>query len=409
MRNSNSLSAAFVRAVKAHGAYSDGIGLTLRVDRSGKRWVQRVTINGRRHNIGLGGYPVVSLAKARDLALANAQAIRDGRNPIVEKRQAREERRKPDKPTFSEAAAKVIESRRPTWRNAKHGAQWSSTLGTYAYPIIGKKPVDEVNTADILAVLTPIWVVKSETASRVRQRMETVFDWIIAQGWRQDNPASRSITKALPIVKRSKKHHKSLPYPEVPAALATIKESTAEPATKLCMEFLVLTAARSGEARSASWAEIDWQDGSWTVPAERMKADREHKVPLSSEALGVLQTAWEMSGDYELIFQGTQPNKPLSDMTLLRLVQRLEIPCVVHGFRSSFRTWAGELRVADRDVCEAALAHQLGEEVEAAYLHTEFFDLRRALMEIWGEYVITGETHIRTDGLRTDVRTTGPA
>jgi integrase len=387
MRNSNSLSAAFVRTATAHGAYSDGNGLTLRVDSSGKRWIQRVTIGGKRHNLGLGGYPVVSLAKARTSAVANALAIREGRNLITEKRQAREESRKPDKPTFAHAASRVIELRRPTWRNVKHGAQWTSTLETYAYPIIGQKLVDEVTTADILSVLTPIWVDKAETAARVRQRMETVLDWVVAQGWRQDNPASRSITKALPRVRRLKENYKALPYADVPAALAKVRESTADPSTKLCMEFLILTAVRSGEARMARWNEIDWQERSWTIPPERMKAAREHSVPLSRRAVEVLRAAREISGNDELIFRASRRSKPLSDMTLLRLVQRLEIPCVVHGFRSSFRTWAGELRVADSDVCEAALAHQLDDKTEKAYVRTEFFELRRELMERWAGYI----------------------
>ena len=387
MRNSNSLSAAFIRTVTAHGAYSDGNGLTLRVDKSGKRWVQRVTIDSKRHNIGLGAYPAVPLAKARGLAAANAQAIREGLNPIAEKRQEREESRRPDKPTFAYAASEVIELRRPTWRNVKHAAQWSSTLETYAYPIIGKKFVDDVTTADILSVLTPIWVDKSETAARVRQRMETVFDWVVAQGWRQDNPASRSITKALPKVRRLKENYKALPYTNVPAALTKIRESTADPSTKLCLEFLILTAVRSGEARMARWSEIDWQERSWTIPPERMKAAREYSVPLSRRAVEVLQAAWEQSSNDELIFVASRRKKPLSDMTLLRLLQRLEVPCVVHGFRSSFRTWAGDLRVADRDVCEAALAHQIDDETERAYVRTEFFELRRNLMERWAEYL----------------------
>ena len=397
-RNSNSLSAAFVRTVVAHGAYTDGNGLTLRVDNAGKRWIQRVTIDGKRHNLGLGGYPAVALARARELATANAQAIRQGRNPISEKRQAREESRRPNRPTFSEAAEQVIELRRETWRNAKHAAQWCNTLATYAHPSIGKKFVDEVTTADILAVLTPIWVGKSETAARVRQRMETVFDWVVAQGWRPDNPASRSITKALPKVRRLKDNYKALPYADVPTALAKVRESSADPPTKLCLEFLILTAVRSGEARMARWNEIDWQERSWTIPPERMKAAREHSVPLSRRALDVLQAAWEMSGDDELIFGASRRSKPLSDMTLLRLLQRLEIPCVVHGFRSSFRTWAGELRVADRDVCEAALAHQLDDQTERAYVRTEFFELRRALMERWSEYLTTSNGGVADGG-----------
>ena len=217
--------------------------------------------------------------------------------------------------------------------------------------------------------------------------METVFDWVVAQGWRQDNPASRSITKALPKVRRLKENYKALPYPNVPAALTKIRESTADPSTKLCLEFLILTAVRSGEARMARWSEIDWQERSWTIPPERMKAAREHSVPLSRRAVEVLQAAWELSSNDELIFVASRRNKPLSDMTLLRLLQRLEVPCVVHGFRSSCRTWAGDLRVADRDVCEAALAHQIDDETERAYVRTEFFELRRNLMERWAEYL----------------------
>ena len=250
-KKSNSLSPAFVRTVKSHGNYGDGNGLTLLVDKSGKRWIQRVTINGRRRNIGLGGFPAVSLAEARDQATANAKAIRDGLDPILEKRRARELALKPTIPTFAVAANRVIDDRRATWRNPKHAAQWSSTLETYAHPKIGNTPVGRVTTADILSILAPLWVAKHETATRVRQRLETIFDWVIAQGWRLDNPASRSITKALPKVKRQRKHRKALPHVEVPAAVKKARDSGVDLSTKLCFEFLVLTAARSGEARLA--------------------------------------------------------------------------------------------------------------------------------------------------------------
>ena len=365
------------------------------MDKSGKRWVQRVTINGKRHNIGLGSYRLVSLAEARDNALANAQTIRHGRDPVLEKRQALEESRRLDKPTFAVAAETVIELRRPTWRNAKHSAQWSSTLTTYAFPIIGSKLVDEVDTADVLSVLTRIWVDKPETASRVRQRMETVFDWVIAQGWRQDNPAAQPITKALPKVKRKKKHFKALPYADVPRAGKKVRECSADTSTKLCLEFLILTAARSGEARSAQWQEIDWQELWWTIPPERMKADREHNVPLSRRSVEVLQAAWTISGGGDLIFPASRRNKSLSDMTLLRLLQRQDIPCVVHGYRSSFLTWALELSGEEREVRKTALAHDPDDDdTEMAYIRSYLFDRRRPFMESWAEFICAGVARI---------------
>ncbi len=390
MKKSNSLSPAFVRTVGARGAYSDGNGLTLRVDKSGKRWVQRVTIAGRRHNMGLGGYPVVPLAKAREWAFINAQAIREGRNPISERRQAREEARKQEKPTFSEAARMVIDERRNTWRNVKHRAQWSSTLETYAYPIIGKMLVDEVKTDHILRILSPIWNDKHETATRVRQRMDTIFAWVKAKGWRQDNPAERSITEALPKVKRRRKHHKALAHAEVPAAVSKVRECSADLSTKLCFEFLVLTAARSGEARQARWEEIDWKELSWTIPPSRMKADREHKVPLSLRAVDILQTAKETCGENELIFPSSRKGKPLSDMTLLRLLQRLEIPCVVHGFRSSFVTWFLETEDELREVRKTALAHDADDDdTEMAYIRTQLYEKRKPVMERWARFLTT--------------------
>lgn len=252
-RTHQTLSAAMVRTVSKPGMYSDGNGLNLRVERTGtKQWVQRVTVAGKRTVLGLGGYPAVSLADARELAAANQRTIKQGRDPLVEKRQAAEEQRRPAVPSFSEAAARVIEIRRPTWSNAKHRAQWSSTLATYAHPLIGRKPVDEITTGDVLAILTPIWTTKPETASRVRQRLEAVFDWVIAQGWRPENPAGKAVTRALPRVSRVKRHHAALPVPDVPAALKTVRESEADTATRLAFEILALTAARSGEARLAT-------------------------------------------------------------------------------------------------------------------------------------------------------------
>ena len=248
------------KALDKPGRHRAGDGLYLNVSPSGsKSWVQRIVVHGRRRDIGLGPYPAVSLARAREIAHDNRSAIAQGRDPVAEKREAREAglRRAPSIPTFAEAAARVIELRRPTWSNARHAAPWENTLSTYAHPVIGNKTVDSITPADAMAVLTPIWTTKPETASRVRQRMETVMDWAITHGYRLDNPAGRSLLKVLPPVKRLKEHRQALPYAQVPDAMALIGESTADIPTKLAFEFLVLTASRSVEVRAAEWTEID--------------------------------------------------------------------------------------------------------------------------------------------------------
>ena len=384
----NALSAVFVKSVQETGTYSDGGGLNLRVEKSGaKYWFQRVTIDRKRRNLGLGGYPIVSLAEARKAALLNTRMIREGRDPMAEKREAIAARQRPPTPTFAEAAATVIEMRRPTWSNSKHAAQWSSTLETYAFPKVGSKLVTDITTADILAVLTPVWTRKPETASRVRQRMETVLDWAVAQGYRIDNPANRSIAKVLPRMPRTKQHHQALHYCKVPSAMEKVRQSTADPVTKLAFEFLVLTAARSGEVRLATWDEIDWDERKWTAPAEHMKARREHKVPLSKRSIEVLRLAEELSdGSSDLVFPGLR-GKPLSDMVFTSMLRRLEIPAVAHGFRSSFKGWCLECTDTRSELSKAALAHNLGDPTEQAYTRTDLFEPRRELMEMWADFV----------------------
>ena len=274
MENLNALSAKTLRKPGRHRA---GDGLYLNVSPSGsKSWVQRIVIHGRRRDIGLGSYPAVSLADAREIAHDNRTAVAQGRDPVAEKREARQAglRSAPSVPTFSEAAALVIELRRPTWSSARHAAQWENTLAAYANPVIGNKTVDSITPADAMEVLTPIWTAKPETASRVRQRMETVMDWAITQGYRLDNPAGRSLLRVLPPVKRLKEHRQALPYAQVPGAMARVRESTADISTKLAFEFLVLTASRSVEVRAAEWSEVDWEAATWEVPASRMKARR---------------------------------------------------------------------------------------------------------------------------------------
>lgn len=383
------LSAVFVRQVSEPGRYSDGNGLYLMVQPSGsKQWVQRLTIRGKRSDIGLGGVSYVSLAEARDLAAENKKLARAGGDPLRAKREAEAVL------TFEEAARKVHEMHKPTWKNSKHASQFINTLKTYAFPKIGARQVSDVTTADVLGVLQPIWLEKPETARRVRQRIGTVMKWAVAQGWRQDNPAE-NIGQALPRHKATKKHRKALPYAQVSECIAAVQASNAWPATKLALEFLVLTAARSGEVREARWEEIEFHCGdtaetatsaTWAIPAERMKMARPHRVPLYGRALEVLREAEALRGTSGLIFPSMR-DKPLSDMTLSKLVKELGFDADVHGFRTSFRTWAQEQTNFPREVAEAALAHVIKDKSEAAYARSDVFEKRRKMMESWAGYL----------------------
>ena len=390
------LNALSPKTLSKPGRHRAGDGLYLNVSPSGsKSWVQRIVIHGRRRDIGLGPYPAVSLGRARDIARDNRTAISQGRDPVAEKREARQAglRRAPSIPTFSEAAARVIELRRPTWSNARHAAQWENTLAAYAHPVIGNKTVDSITPADAMAVLTPIWTTKPETASRVRQRMETVMDWAITHGYRLDNPAGRSLLKVLPPVKRLKEHRQALPYAQVPDAVARVRESTADMPTKLAFEFLVLTAGRSVEVRVAEWTEIDWEAAIWEVPAARMKARRPHRVPLPGRAMEILRDASRFGDGQGLVFPSARSGNAASPTTFIALLRRLGIPAVPHGFRSSFRDWVIEKTSTPWAVAEAALAHNVGTSTEAAYMRSDLFDQRRALMDAWSDYVTGRNQH----------------
>ena len=376
------LSAAFVRSVSAPGKYFDGHGLFLRVEANGaKRWVQRIVIRGKRTEIGLGSASLISLAEARLSALDNRRVARQGGDPLQAKREAAAVL------TFEEAARKVHALHLPTWRNEKHGDQFINTLTTYAFPHFGKQRVADVTTAQVLAALTPIWTEKPETARRVRQRIGAVMKWAVAQGWRQDNPAE-SISRALPRHdRRAVKNRKALPYDEVAGALAKVRASGAGLSTKLCFEFLVLTAARSGEARGALWSEIDLDRAEWTIPAERMKAKRQHRVPLSPRAVEVLREAQALDDGSGLAFPGTRAGRPLSDMTLSKLLKELGIDAHVHGFRTSFKTWAQEQTSFANEVSEAALAHVVKDKAEAAYARSDLYEKRAHLMSRWQRHL----------------------
>ncbi len=363
-----------------HERISDGGTLFLQVTPTGaKCWVQVVQVRGRRHTVGLGGYPLTSLQEAREAAFENRKAARRGIPP------AKRGGRRPGAPTFEEAAAEVLATQAKTWKaDGKSEAQWKSSLAAYAHPVIGRLRVGDVTSADVVAVLEPIWTTKRETARRVKHRIGKVMDWAVVHGHRADNPC-RAVEAALPRGGARPRHHRALPYAEVAAAVAAVRASAAWRGTRLAFEFLVLTAARSGEARLATWDEVDMEAGVWTVPGERMKMGREHRVPLSDAALDVLAAARESGAD-GLVFPGPK-GKVLSDATIGKLLRQRGVQAVPHGFRSSFRDWGAERTDFPREVLEAALAHGVGSKVEAAYARTDHFERRRALMDAWAAYL----------------------
>ena len=378
------LSATRVRALKQPGRYSDGGGLHLYISKAERKsWVLRITIDGRRRDIGLGAFPPVGLAQAREKAGDIRAAVAEGRDPLAEKRA-------PAMPTFREAARAVHEANTPRWRNARHGAGWMQSLERHAMPILGNTPLERIKRGDVLGVLTPIWTTRPETARRVRQRMRTVFRWAMAHGFMETNPAGEAIDGALPPMPKVKAHFRALPYQEVWAALEAVEASQASVAAKLCFRFLALAAARSGEARGATWDEIDLQDQVWRIPAQRMKAGMEHRVPLSKQALDVLGEASALRDESDLVFPSPlKEGTAMSDMTLTKLLRSVGLAerATVHGFRSSFKNWTLEQTDTPWAVSEAALAHTLGNSTEQAYARSDLFERRRSLMQQWANYL----------------------
>ena len=384
--NKGRLTAVFVRTVDKPGVYGDQHGLRLRVSQSRKRksiskqWIWRGTVNGVRRDAGLGGFPYVTLAEARQVAFEYRRIARAGGDPFALRRES-------DVPTFAEAVETVIGIHRKGWKDAgKSEKQWRASLRDYAMPRLGRKRIDQITTKDVMSVLTPHWHAKTETMRRVRQRIGAVMKWAVAQGYREDNPAGDAIAAALPKRGTMRRHQRALPFAEVGAALDKTKTSNAYKGTILTFEFLVLTACRSGEVRFSVWDEIDLKSATWTVPANRMKAKRDHRVPLSKRALGVLEEARELADGSGLVFPSSS-GRPISDNTISKLLRELGIDAVPHGFRSSFRDWAAECSDAPREVCELALAHVNTDRVEAAYRRTDLFERRRALMEDWAGFV----------------------
>ena len=345
-----------------------------------KKFVQRVIIGGRSTDLGLGPFPLVSLQEARDAAIDNRRMIRDGRDPRDAKRSARI-------PTIADALEAVLNIQRGAWRDGgKSEKQWRQSFTAYGKRLLSRR-VDSVDAGDVLAVLNPIWNEKRETARRLKQRIGVVMKWAIAEGYRTENPVD-AVTAALPKNGTKAGQHKALPFSEVGAALDTIEGSSrAWWATKAAFRFLVLTAARSGEVRGMRWDEI--QGDVLTIPGERMKTGREHRIPLSREALAVLDQARANADSSGLVFPSVR-GKPMTDSTMSKLVRENGIKAVPHGFRSSFRDWAAELTSFPREICEHALAHIEGSAAELAYRRTDYFDKRRELMQQWADYV-TGQ------------------
>lgn len=381
----NRLTDLQVRKLSVKGRYSDGLGLNLVVTGSdSKQWVLRITVNGKRKDIGLGGYPTVTLSKAREEALAMRRQANQGIDPVVARRET-----KRVIPTFEEAARKVHADNIPTWKETKAVQQWISSLENYAFPVIGRMRVSDIRPSDIIAVLSPIWVEKHSTANRVRQRMSRVFDWAKTQEFMtRENPVT-GIKQGLPKANSKVKHFAAMPYDEVAGFISHLKTSTQSLNVKLGLEFLILTACRSGELLKAEWSQIDLKARRWTIPADRMKAGKEHVVPLTERSLAILKAARELSGGNSIyIFPSSQNwNKKMSDMTLSKALKKgLKYPATVHGFRSSFRDWASETRTYPNDVVEMALAHTNSNKTEAAYKRGNLFEKRKELMDDWAEY-----------------------
>ena len=371
-----------IRNIKAPGRHPDGETLYLVVSRSGYRsWIQRLVIRGRRHDMGLGPFPAVSLAEARERAHNNRGLARSGGDPMSEKQAAE------GVPSFETLARQHIAENSSSWRNVKHRVQWLRTLETYAFPSLGGLRVREITRRHVIDTLTPIWTTKPETAKRVRQRIRSVMDRAVAMEYVDFNPAGDAINAALPRQRRAVAHHRALPYGELPAALRADRDSRAFQSVKLAFEMLALTVCRSGEVRRMTWDEVDLLEATWSIPGTRMKAGKPHRVPLSPRALAVLYEARCLSDGSGLVFPAPRSGGVLTDMAFTLLIRRLGLDFVPHGLRSSFRDWAAEKTNARHDVVEAALAHTVGNATEAAYFRS---DLRRALMDEWSAYLEGG-------------------
>lgn len=390
----NRLKPLHLSKMRTPGMYPDGGGLYLQVSKSGAQsWIYRYGLNGRNREMGLGSATVISLAEARAMAV-ECRKLRQARvDPIDARKNARRAQQQ-DAKTFQACAEAYIESHAAGWRNAKHADQWRNTFATYVWKHIGGTAIDKVTVDDVLKVLEPIWKEKTETASRLRGRIEAVLDWATARGYRTGNNPARwrgHLDNLLPAPSRVKKvaHHPALPYAGVAAFIADLAAYTGAAADAL--EFTILTACRTSEVAQATWVEINLEEKVWIIPAHRMKSGREHRVPLSERAVGLLKRvkveAQARGKISEYVFPSANLKKPMSNMAMLKLLDRMgRDDITVHGFRSTFRDWAAECTNASREVAEMALAHVVKDKVEAAYRRGDLFEKRRLLMEEWGAF-----------------------
>ena len=374
------------------GRHGDGNGLYLVVDPSGaRRWIVRVVVKGQKNkkgaplrtDFGLGGADVVTINQARERALEYLRMAKQGLNPRFNARQ--------EIPTFEEVAQQVHIERMPTWKNVKHGQQWINTLRDYAFPKIGRMPIDSVGQPEVMMCLSPIWTEKHETAKRLAQRIKTVLDVARSKGFRSgENPVTAiKDAGALPKVKAKPKHHKAMYWKDVPAFYADLKTRNAMAARALM--FTCLTGSRTGEVLGMRWAEVNFEERLWTCPAERMKTGEVHRVPLTDELLGIIEPLKAMKSEY--VFEGQKRHNPLSNMSMLMLLRRMQVDGVtVHGFRSTFRDWASEVAGVSREVAEKSLAHSVGSDVERAYARSDLLEKRRDLMAQWSLFVASGSS-----------------
>jgi len=387
------MTALEIRRLRVPGRHAVGgvPGLLLVVKESGaKSWILRTVVGNRRRNIGLGGYPEVTLVRAREKAREAREMIEQGKDPVEEKQAMKRALAKQSKEkgmTFEVAARLCFEKKAPEFRNAKHAHDWFSSVERYAISVMGSTPVGEIELQDVLAVLKPIWQDKTETATRLRQRMENILNWATVSGYREgDNPArwKGHLDAILPKPTRIKnsKHFPALSWHEIGGFMNRLRKCNGS--VPRCLEFLILTACRSGEARSAVWDEIDFESKTWTIPGGRMKAGKEHRVPLASDVIDLLQGLPRFEGSPYLF--PSSKGGPLSDMALSMFCRRMEIESVPHGFRSTFRDWCAESTNFPREVAEMALAHSIGNGVEAAYRRGELLDKRRHLMDSWAKF-----------------------
>jgi integrase len=388
-RGKNRLTTRAVAAITKAGFHADGGGLYLQVAPGGGRsWVYRFQRQGRARWMGLGSVDLVSLQEARQKALEARRLILEGKDPIDARHAARQA--EAGAVRFREAAERYIETHKVGWRNDKHAAQWTSTLETYAFPVFGDIAVGAVDTGLVLKALEPIWTEKPETASRVRGRIESVLDWGAARGYRQgDNPARwrGHLKELLPTIKKLKRvrHHPTLAFERIAAFMVDLRRQGGVAARTL--ELAILTGARTGEVVGATWNEFDLDAATWIVPADRMKGDREHRVPLSDPTIEILEAMAEEHGRDGFVFPGARNGRPLSNMAMLAVLKRMgRADLTVHGFRSTFRDWAAERTAYPREACEMALAHAIGDKVEAAYRRGDLFEKRRRMMVDWGSY-----------------------